>query len=432
MIIAGLMTGTSADALDVALAEFVHDPSADELGVRLLAGEEMPFDPALRTDILRLLEPVELPLSLVSDVDGRLGRFSAEALAQVCANVGAVPDLVVSHGQTVRHDIAEARVTSTLQLGQPAWIAETLGVPVLSDVRSRDIAAGGQGAPLVGILDAMLLTDADTPTALLNLGGIANVTVIAPDQDPFAFDTGPANALIDVLARRITDGAQSCDVDGELAARGRVDAALLSDLLGEPYYRLPAPKSTGKEHFHAAYLDRYLVDHPRLSEVDAIATVTALTARTIAEAVRPHGVTAVIASGGGTRNPTLMRALRAELGETVTLETTDAALGLPEGSKEAVLMALIGWLSWHGLPSTEPSLTGAARPTIAGRLSPGWRPPAAARAPGAPPAQVANPRRAPARPARPALARREPHLSRPPPTRIPPKEHRPCRSSTSW
>ncbi|MGJ7559597.1 anhydro-N-acetylmuramic acid kinase [Brevibacterium casei] len=374
MIIAGLMTGTSADALDVALAEFVHDPSADELGVRLLAGEEMPFDPALRTDILRLLEPVELPLSLVSDVDGRLGRFSAEALAQVCANVGAVPDLVVSHGQTVRHDIAEARVTSTLQLGQPAWIAETLGVPVLSDVRSRDIAAGGQGAPLVGILDAMLLTDADTPIALLNLGGIANVTVIAPDQDPFAFDTGPANALIDVLARRIADGAQSCDVDGELAARGRVDAALLSDLLGEPYYRLPAPKSTGKEHFHAAYLDRYLVDHPRLSEVDAIATVTALTARTIAEAVRPHGVTAVIASGGGTRNPTLMRALRAELGETVTLETTDAALGLPEGSKEAVLMALIGWLSWHGLPSTEPSLTGAARPTIAGRLSPGWRP----------------------------------------------------------
>lgn len=374
MIIAGLMTGTSADALDVALAEFVHDPSADELGVRLLAGEEMPFDPALRTDILRLLEPVELPLSLVSDVDGRLGRFSAEALAQVCANVGAVPDLVVSHGQTVRHDIAEARVTSTLQLGQPAWIAETLGVPVLSDVRSRDIAAGGQGAPLVGILDAMLLTDADTPTALLNLGGIANVTVIAPDQDPFAFDTGPANALIDVLARRTTDGAQSCDVDGELAARGRVDAALLSDLLGEPYYRLPAPKSTGKEHFHAAYLDRYLVDHPRLSEVDAIATVTALTARTIAEAVRPHGVTAVIASGGGTRNPTLMRALRAELGETVTLETTDAALGLPEGSKEAVLMALIGWLSWHGLPSTEPSLTGASRPTVAGRLSPGWRP----------------------------------------------------------
>ena len=374
MIIAGLITGTSADALDVVLADFAHDPAADELGVRLLAGEEMPFDPALHTDILRLLEPADVPLSLVSGVEGRLGRFSAEALAEVCANVGVVPDLVVSHGQTVRHDIAEARVTSNLQLGQPAWIAETLGVPVLSDVRSRDIAAGGQGAPLVGILDAMLLTEADAPTALLNLGGIANVTVIAPDQDPAAFDTGPANALIDVLARRITDDAQSCDVDGELAARGTVDEALLRDLLGEPYYRLPAPKSTGKEHFHAAYLDRYLVDHPRLSELDAIATVTALTARTIAEAVRPHGVTAVIASGGGTRNPTLMRALRAELGEAATLETTDAALGLPEGSKEGLLMALIGWLSWHGLPSTEPSLTGAARPTIAGRLSPGWRP----------------------------------------------------------
>lgn len=374
MIIAGLITGTSADALDIVLADLVGDPAVDTLDMRILAAEEVPFDDALHTDILRLLEPQDVPLPLVSDVDGRLGRFSAEALAQVCATAGIVPDLVVSHGQTIRHDIVDGRVSSTLQIGQPAWIAETLGVPVLSDVRSRDIAAGGQGAPLVGILDTMLLAEAAAPTALLNLGGIANVTVVAPGAKPVAFDTGPANALIDVLARRITDGSQGFDRDGILADRGTVDEALLADLLGDPYYRIPAPKSTGKEHFHAAYLDRYLAAHPHLGEVAAIATVTALTARTIAEALRPREVTTVIASGGGTRNPALMRAIGAELGESVSLTTTDEALGLPEGAKEAVLMALIGWLTWHGLPSTEPSLTGASRPTVAGRLSPGWRP----------------------------------------------------------
>lgn len=375
MIIAGLMTGTSADGLDVVVADFTHDPAApDDLSVRLLAAVEVPFDADLHADILRLLEPADIPLALVSEVDGRLGRMAAEALAEVCASAGIVPDLVVSHGQTVRHDVVDGAVTSTLQLGQPAWIAERLGVPVLSDVRSRDIAAGGQGAPLVGILDTMLLGAVTSPTALLNLGGIANLTVIACDRAPLAFDTGPANALIDVLARRITDGAQSCDVGGALAASGRVDEALLADLLGDPYYRRPAPKSTGKELFHAAYLDGHLAAHPHLGAVDAIATVTELTARTIAEAAGRHGVTAVIASGGGTRNPTLMAALDTALGPGVVLETTDTALGLPEGAKEGLLMALIGWLSWHGLPATEPSLTGASRPSIAGRLTPGWRP----------------------------------------------------------
>ncbi|MCM1011353.1 MULTISPECIES: anhydro-N-acetylmuramic acid kinase [unclassified Brevibacterium] len=375
MIIAGLMTGTSADGLDLVLADFAHDPAApDDLSVRLLAGVEVPFDADLHADILRLLEPGDIPLALVSDVDGRLGRMAAEALAEVCARTSVVPDLVVSHGQTVRHDVTDGEVTSTLQLGQPAWIAERLGVPVLSDVRSADIAAGGQGAPLVGILDTMLLGAVAAPSALLNLGGIANLTVIAPDRAPLAFDTGPANALIDILARRITDGAQSCDVDGALAASGRADEALLADLLDDPYYRRPAPKSTGKELFHAAYLDRHLTAHPHLGGFDAIATVTELTARTIAEAAGRHGVTAVIASGGGTRNPTLMAALDSALGPGVALETTDAALGLPEGAKEGLLMALIGWLSWHGLPATEPSLTRASRPSIAGRLTPGWRP----------------------------------------------------------
>ncbi|GAB3182976.1 anhydro-N-acetylmuramic acid kinase [Nesterenkonia halophila] len=374
MIIAGLMAGTSADGLDVALVEFEPDGDADALIMRLLAAREVPFDAALGLDILRLLEPRDVPLALVSDVDARLGQASAEAVATLAAEAGVEPELIVSHGQTVRHDVADGAVTSTLQLGQPAWIAERTGAPVLSDVRARDVAAGGQGAPLVGILDRMLLADVAEPTAVLNLGGIANITVISPDAEPLAFDTGPANALIDVMARRITGDERGFDRDGALAARGRVIPALLDDLLAEPYYAQVPPKSTGKELFHAAYLDRHLAAHPGLDEHDVIATLTALTARTVAQACAARDVGAVVASGGGTRNPTLMAALRAELGDAVGVRTSDEAFGLPEGAKEACLMALVGWLSWHGLDAVAPELTGARRATLAGRLTSGARP----------------------------------------------------------
>lgn len=385
MIIAGLMTGTSADALDVVIAEFVHDsnshdtqesqtPGATELGVRILASQEVEFDDQLRADILRLLEPADVPLSLVSSVDARLGRFCAQAMRDLCTETGVKAELIVSHGQTVRHDITDGTVTSTLQIGQPAWIAEATGAPVLADVRARDVAAGGQGAPLVGILDSLLVGDVETPTAVLNLGGIANITVLAPERAPLAFDTGPANALIDILARRISKGEAGFDRDGELAAQGRVDEELLEQLLADPYYRLPAPKSTGKELFHADYLDGFLSARTHLGEFDAIATVTALTARSVADACHAHGVTTVIASGGGTRNPTLLGRMASELGPGITLTRTDQAFGLPEGAKEALLMALLGWLTWNGLTGTGPSLTGAAHPSIAGRLSPGHGP----------------------------------------------------------
>lgn len=373
MNIIGLMTGTSADALDIALVNIALTAD-DVLELRLLDAGEIPFGDDLHRDILRLLSPEPVPLSLLSSVDGRLGRFSAHAVQQLLARTGAGCQLIVSHGQTVRHDVDAGAVTSTLQIGQPAWIAQATGIPVLSDVRARDVAAGGQGAPLVGILDQLLLADAEEPTALLNLGGIANITVVAPGQDPLAFDTGPANALIDLMAARLTDGRADHDHDGALAARGTVDPGLLAALLEDPYYARLAPKSTGKEHFHAAYLDEQLRTHPGVAGADVIATLTALTARTVADACRDHGVRRVIASGGGTRNPVLMDQLRAELGEDTELTTTDAALNLPEGAKEACLMALLGWLSWHGLPGTIPSATGAATATIAGRLSPGAEP----------------------------------------------------------
>ena len=378
MIIAGLMAGTSADGLDVALVEFnygVAEPHAPaELNMRLLAFREVPFDDELGIDIFRLLEPADVPLSMVSSVDARFGQACAEAVGTICEENRVECDLVVSHGQTVRHDVYRGSVTSTLQLGQPAWIAERTGSPVLSDVRARDVAAGGQGAPLAGLLDHLLLAGGDQATAALNLGGIANITVVSPFRDTIAFDTGPANALIDVMARRITGDPRGIDHHGALAAQGRTEPDLLEELLADPYYQRLAPKSTGKEYFHSTYLDRILNSHPQVGGLDVLATLTTLTARTVAEACQAHQVSAVVASGGGTRNPTLMSALRTELGARVPVRTTDEAFGLPEGSKEACLMALIGWLSWHGLSSTLPSVTGATHETVGGAFIPGTAP----------------------------------------------------------
>lgn len=375
MIVAGLMTGTSADALDVALVDFTtpDDAPGDELTMELLDHREMAFPDDLGRDLLSLLEPGPVPLSLVADVDSRLGILSAEAIGQVLSETRVDCDLVVSHGQTVQHLLAGGEVRATLQIGQPAWIAERTGCPVLSDVRARDVAAGGQGAPLASMLDHLLLADPAETTAALNLGGIANLTVVAPGADPLAYDTGPANALIDVMARRISGDPRGFDRDGAMAAAGEVDTGLLALLLDEPYYRQPAPKSTGKELFHAGYLDRALSTRPDLAANDVVATLTRLSAETVAAECRRHAVTRVVASGGGTRNPVLMAELARSLDEGVVVEDT-TSLGLPGDAKEAVLMALVGWLSWHGLPATLPSCTGASRGTVAGRITPGHQP----------------------------------------------------------
>lgn len=375
MIIAGLMTGTSADALDLALVRFRADPpdGGDDLHLELLAYREVPLPEDLRRDVLRLLEPDPVSLGLVARVDAALGRFSGRAVQTLLQQTGLECDLVVSHGQTVQHLLDGDRVAGSLQIGQPAWIVEATGCPVVSDLRAADVAAGGQGAPLAGTLDTLLLGQVQTPTAALNLGGIANITVVAPGADPLSYDTGPANALVDLMARRITDGAEDCDRDGHLAASGHPDPALLEDLLAEPYYARPAPKSTGKELFHAGYLDAVLARHPGVAPRDVVATLTVLTARTVADACRAHGVTLVHASGGGTRNPALMAALAAELGPQVTVAPTQD-LGLPADAKEAVLMALLGWLTWHGLPGTLPACTGAHAPRVAGRITPGAEP----------------------------------------------------------
>ncbi|MBC9004293.1 MULTISPECIES: anhydro-N-acetylmuramic acid kinase [Micromonospora] len=366
MRIVGLMSGTSYDGVDVVAAEFTAD--GDTLRLRPLGHRELAYPDDLRAEIGALLPPAATTIEAVCRLDNRLGEVFAEAAAAGVELAGGTADAVVSPGQTVFHWVEDGRVRGTLQLGAPARVAARVGVPVLHDLRSADVAAGGQGAPLVPAFDALLLDPEAGARAALNLGGIANLTVVAPGAPVLGYDVGPANALLDAAARRFLD--RPCDVDGARAAAGRVHAALLARLLAEPYYAAPPPKSTGKELFHGGYLDAALaaLGEPVAAD-DVLATLTELTARTVAGACDRHRVTEVVAAGGGVRNPTL-RARLAALGEgRWRLRTTDE-LGVPAQAKEAYAFALLGWLSWHGLPGAVPSVTGASRAAVLGSWTP--------------------------------------------------------------
>jgi anhydro-N-acetylmuramic acid kinase len=362
MIVVGLLSGTSMDAIDTAVAELTLDGATVRL--RPLGYESHPWPPELRARTLAALPPAAVGAQEICELDTLLGQQFAAAAKAVCAGA----DLIVSHGQTVCHWVEGGTARGTLQLGQPAWIAEATGLPVISDLRSRDIAAGGQGAPLAATLDALWLADGPRPAAALNLGGIANVTVAAADGRVAAFDTGPANCLIDVVAERLT--GHPCDQDGRRAAVGTVRPDLLDRLLAEPYFALAPPKSTGRELFHAGFVEAALVGLPPVRGDDLLATLTELTAVTVAGACRD--VRRVVASGGGVHNPTLLGRLRHHLGAT-QLVTSDE-LGLPADAKEAYLFALLGLLTWHQVPGVPAGPTGSAVPRVLGRLNPGDRP----------------------------------------------------------
>ncbi|GAA2534068.1 MULTISPECIES: anhydro-N-acetylmuramic acid kinase [Streptomyces] len=370
MRVIGLMSGTSHDAVDAAAADLTLE--GDTLLLRPLGMVSDPYPEELRTALTAALPPARTTMREVCRLDTRIGQaFAAVAVRADRELCDGRADLVVSHGQTVYHWVERGRVHGTLQIGSPAWIAEATGCPVVSDLRTRDVAAGGQGAPLVSVVDLMWLRGRPGTPAALNLGGIANLTVAAGTGDPVAFDTGPANALVDAAVHALTDGRLDHDRDGVLAARGHVDAALLRRLLDEPYYAKPPPKTTGKELFHWPYLRAALAGRDRLPAEDVIATVTRLTARTVADAVRSVGASEVVASGGGTRNPTLMAMLRTALHD-IPLRTSDA-LGLPSAAKESYAFAVLGFLTAHGLAGTVPACTGARRPSILGSLTPGHR-----------------------------------------------------------
>ena len=378
MIVIGLISGTSADGTASAVVRIDGTPPA--LQWELLAHRNVPHPPDLRVEIFRAFRPETGTVDRLCALNVRLGQAFAQAAVQVAAAAGLTLDridLIGSHGQTVWH-IPSGPEASTLQLGEPAIIAELTGLPVVSNFRARDMAAGGQGAPLVPYLDKLLFAHPTLRRALQNIGGIGNVTYLAPPASEIAFDTGPGNMLIDYAAAQATGGEWEYDRDGVLAAQGAVDAELLAELMDEPYLRLPPPKTTGRELF-GAQLGARVWERAKtrdLSDVDIVATLTAYTAHSIAQAYRdflPGMPDEVIVSGGGALNPTLMGMLRDALLPAHILTSGD--LGLPVEAKEAVAFAVLAYETWHGRPGNLPSATGARRAVVLGSITPGDRPP---------------------------------------------------------
>jgi anhydro-N-acetylmuramic acid kinase len=376
MIVVGLMSGTSVDGIDAAVVD-ISEAEGDALLVRLLAYEQSPIDEALRQRIFALFSPERSRIDEVCEVNVLLGDAFSQAAARALREANVEADLIASHGQTVWHQVAPGHTRSTLQLGEPSVIAEKLQVTTVADFRPRDIAAGGQGAPLASWADALLFGDHQLSRAVQNIGGIGNVTWVPPGgqwEAMLAFDTGPGNALIDHATWRLSGGMQRFDADGALAAAGRVDGTLLSELLGDAYFLVEPPKSTGRELFGAQFadprIDRCL--ERGLSTSDIVATLTAFTAHSIADQYRrflPGRPDEVVVGGGGSRNPVLMRLL-SELLDPAQIRLHEE-FGLPSLGREAVYFALLGHEAVHGRPNTVPSCTGAMHAVVMGKIVPG-------------------------------------------------------------
>lgn len=379
MIVIGMMSGTSADGVDLAVMRIAGQPPS--LDWALLHHAYVAYPARLREQVLHAVTP-QATVDQICALDVLLAEFYADAVMSILASQGLKPNDIAclgSHGQTVWHIPARA----TLQIGQPAVLAERTGIQVVSNFRSRDIAAGGQGAPLVAYVDQLLYAHPGKTRALQNLGGIGNVTWL-PNQralqngaQVLAFDTGPANMLIDDVARRASEGALQCDLDGALAASGRVHGALLEDMLQHPFFSARPPKTTGREVFGAHMGADVWARASALgmAPADLAATLTLLTATTIADAYRdflPGMPDEVIVSGGGARNPTLMRMLT-ECLQAVhpgTSVITSAALGMPVEAKEAACFAILAHETLHHRPGNLPSATGARRAVVLGDITP--------------------------------------------------------------
>jgi anhydro-N-acetylmuramic acid kinase len=380
MLIVGLISGTSADAVDAAVCDIRGAPPHIE--ARIVHAITYAYPDGFQQRIHRACMPEHSRVDELCQLNADLGEHFAGAVRAVIAGAGLAAadiDLIGSHGQTVWHMVdPSGHVTSTLQLTEAAIIAERTGITTVSNFRPRDIAAGGQGAPLTSYADWLLLRHPTHWRAAQNLGGIGNVTFLPPLADhtslPLAFDTGPSNALIDAAVEILTQGARSYDQNGQLAAQGKIDEEWLRLLLDHPYYRRQPPKTTGRELF-GAEMGAELVAEGRsrkLSDPDIVATLTALTAASIADAYRryaPAPPAEVILGGGGTRNPVLVAMLRERLGPAVVLTHED--IGLDSDNKEALVFALLAHETWHARPGIHPALTGARHPVVLGQITPG-------------------------------------------------------------
>ncbi|MDQ2972107.1 MAG: anhydro-N-acetylmuramic acid kinase [Pseudomonadota bacterium] len=355
----GLISGTSADGIDAALCSFEPAP-------RLHAALTHPYPGDLRARILQLAQgDGATTLDEIGALDARIGQCFADAALALFAQSATAPQdvrAIGSHGQTLRHR-PNANPRFTLQLGDPNLIVERARITTVADFRRADFAAGGQGAPLLPIFHAALLGKHDATRAVLNLGGIANLTVLHADGRVIGFDTGPANGLLDAWCTLHT--GEPYDRGGAFAARGQVGVALLTRLLGDPYLVRAPPKSTGREHFHLDWLRARLEDLP-LSPEDVQATLIQLTARSVAEAVAAHANDAeeILVCGGGVHNPVLMRALQHELAPRVATSTT--RYGIDPDYVEAMAFAWLARERLEGRPGNLPSVTGAKGPRVLG------------------------------------------------------------------
>ena len=383
LLVLGLMSGTSADGIDVALARISGAPP--KVGAKLLAHTSVGFPLAVRKEILRVAAQTPVAPAVLSQLNFCLGEVFAEAALSACRKFRLSPGrvaLIGSHGQTIFHQGPPAAhggrsTASTLQIGEPSVIAARTGIMTIADFRPADIALGGQGAPLVPYADYLLYRHENLGRVALNLGGIANITVLPRAAKPsqvVAFDTGPANMLIDALVGHFSRGRQRFDRDARLAGRGRSIPALLTALMRDPYLRLAPPKSTGREYYGDAYVKKVLAMGRRYhaEPYDLIRSVTLFTALSVVDALHRFvlpktKIRQLIVSGGGARNPLIFAQIAAALPSIEVLSSSE--LGIPEDAKEAFAFALLAYETYHRRPGNLPSATGAWRPAILGKVA---------------------------------------------------------------
>ncbi|MCH1625953.1 anhydro-N-acetylmuramic acid kinase [Fredinandcohnia quinoae] len=379
--VVGLMSGTSLDGIDAALVSISEE--AGNIEVRLIQFTTLPYSDVIRGKILQLCDPKTAHIEDISAMNMLLGELFADAAQKVVVEANMTMreiDMISSHGQTIFHqpenlEIDGHQVTSTLQIGDIAVIAERTGVMTIGDFRTRDMAAGGQGAPLVPYADNLLFREENHGRVLVNIGGIANITVLPPknsDKSVLAFDTGPGNMIIDAFTTWATNGVKTFDENGDIAANGQVHENWLNELLSHEFFKQSPPKSTGREQFGMEYARKLWDQMGQLSNADKIATITELTSRSLAadisRFIEDYQLKEVFISGGGWHNHTLRNSLKSMLPDDITIDSTDA-LGIQGDAKEAVVFALLGYQCSMKRSNNLPSATGATKPVVMGKVA---------------------------------------------------------------
>jgi anhydro-N-acetylmuramic acid kinase len=397
MIVAGVMSGTSADGINVAVVRFggatgvspvlTQRPmkavvtGSGALSITLLAHAEFPFPAPVRRAILEAMNSDHAHVADLARLNFLLGELYADAVVKTVRRLHVKLDLVGCHGQTLYHQGDAApflghKLAVTWQTGEGAVLAARLGVPVVSDFRPADMAAGGKGAPLVPFLDYVLYRHARVGRIAQNIGGIANLTAIpagATSKQVIAFDTGPGNMVIDAVMQELF--RRRYDRDGEVAASGQVHDAVISQLMRAPFFRRRPPRTAGREEFGREFAIRFLSLCHGSAKADIVATATAFTARTIADAVhrfvvkKPGSYKEMVVSGGGAKNPTLMAMLRNQVAPKQIEVRFSDEFGVPAEAKEAVAFAVLAHETWHRRPSNVPSATGAKQAAVLGKIS---------------------------------------------------------------